>query len=193
MTGVVSRDMSRLLGAIGAFAEWSLALPEERPCYFLFGNPHEVAPAPYVDALHAATHPSGKDHFAYKMNEVVPTEAVAAGLRARFGLPFEAEDVFMTNGNFAGLSIVLRTIADPGDEVVFLSPPWFFYETLILAAGATPVRVRIDPVTFDPDLEAIAGALSERTRAIIVNSTHNPIYRVARSIIPQLARVSTIF
>ena len=59
----------------------------------------------------------------------------ARGLRERFGMPFRDEDVHMTNGNFAGLAIVLRTVVDPGDEVIFISPPWFFYETLIVAAG----------------------------------------------------------
>jgi aspartate aminotransferase len=178
MTDAVSREMSRLLGAIGPFAEWSISLPEDRPCDFLFGNPHEVAPPAYVDALLSATRPTGTDHYAYKMNEAVATQAVAAGLRARFGLPFQAEDVCMTNGNFAGLAIVLRTLVDPGDEVIYISPPWFFYETLILAAGATPVRVYADPVTFDLDLDAIAAAMTSRTRAIIVNSPHNPSGRI---------------
>ena len=41
----------------------------------------------------------------------------------------------MTNGGFAAIAVALRAIVEPGDEVVFLSPPWFFYELLILAAG----------------------------------------------------------
>jgi aspartate aminotransferase len=84
----------------------------------------------------------------------------------------------LTNGNFAGIAIVLRVIVDPGDEVIFVSPPWFFYETLILAAGARPVRVYADRHTFDLDLEAVAAALSPRTRAIIVNSPNNPSGRI---------------
>ena len=42
--------------------------------------------------------------------------------------------------------------SSPGDEVIFLSPPWFFYELLILAAGGEPVRVELDPPAFDLDL-----------------------------------------
>ena len=86
----------------------------------------------------------------------------------------------MTNGNFVGLAIALRTLVDPGDEVIFVSPPWFFYETLIVAAGATPVRVlrRSRAHDFDLDLEAIEAAITPRTRAIIVNSPHNPSGRI---------------
>jgi aspartate aminotransferase len=62
--------------------------------------------------------------------------------------------------------------------VIFVSPPWFFYESLIVAAGATPVRVNVDPATFDLDLGAIEAALTERTRAIIVNSPHNPTGKI---------------
>ena len=47
-----------------------------------------------------------------------------------------------------------------GDEVVFVSPPWFFYEPMILGAGATPIRVRTDPATFDLDVDAIEAALT---------------------------------
>jgi aspartate aminotransferase len=85
----------------------------------------------------------------------------------------------MTNGNFAGLAVALRTVVDVGDEVIFVSPPWFFYETLIVAAGATPVRVYADRErSFDLDLEAIEAAITPRTRAIIVNSPHNPSGRI---------------
>ena len=101
-----------------------------------------------VDALIAATTPRRADWYAYKMNERSSVRTVAASLRDRFGMPFEPEDVFMTNGNFGGLAVALRTVVDPGDEVVFISPPWFFYEALILASGASPVRVLADRGAF---------------------------------------------
>jgi aspartate aminotransferase len=182
--GPVSAQMRAVMEATGAFGRWAMspALSEglSRPsaCDFVFGNPHDVAPAAYVEALTRATQPTGPDHYAYKMNEAVATEAVASGLRDRFGLPFEADDVFMTNGNFSGLGISLHVLTDPGDEVIFISPPWFFYEALIVAAGATPVRVFTDRRTYDLDLDAIASAITTRTRAIIVNSPHNPSGRI---------------
>ena len=69
-------------------------------------------------------------------------------------------------------------MAGPGDEVIFLSPPWFFYEMLIGAAGATAVRVNLAPPHFELDAGAIEAAITERTRAVIVNSPHNPTGRI---------------
>jgi len=176
-----SEQIGRLWDAIGTFASWAIsdgAVPAPGGSDFLFGNPHEVAPDVYVDALRRAVEPAGPDHYAYTMSEPSATASVAEGLRARFGIPFAAEDVHMTNGNFSGLAIVLRAVADPGDEIVYISPPWFFYETLILAGGMTPVRVDAARPTFDLDLDAIRAAISPRTRAIIVNSPNNPSGRI---------------
>ena len=84
----------------------------------------------------------------------------------------------MTNGGFAAIAVTLRAIVEPGDEVIFLSPPWFFYELLIVAAGGTAVRVTLAPPGFDLDPAAIEAAITPRTRAIIVNTPHNPSGRV---------------
>jgi aspartate aminotransferase len=84
----------------------------------------------------------------------------------------------MTNGGFAAIAVALRAIVEPGDEVIFLSPPWFFYEVLILAAGGVPVRVPLAPPSFDIDPALIEGAITPRTRAVLLNTPHNPSGRV---------------
>jgi aspartate aminotransferase len=170
--------------ALGRFRDFATdaalwkELRKPEACDFMFGNPHELPLPGYVEALTKGTQPTGPQHYAYTMDLPQATAAIATRLRERFGLDFVAEDVHMTNGNFSGLAIVLRTVVDPGDEVIFLSPPWFFYEALIVAAGATAVRVSIDRATFDLDLKAIEAAITPRTRAIIVNSPHNPTGRI---------------
>ena len=183
--GTVSSQTRRLIDVLGAFGEFGMDddlwadLRKPEACDFMFGNPHDVASRAYVDALARATEPTGPSHYAYTMDLPAATSAVAAGLRDRFGIAFRDADIRMTNGNFAGIAIVLRTIVDPGDEVIFISPPWFFYETLIVAAGATPVRVYADRERwFDLDLDAVADAITARTRAIIVNSPNNPSGRI---------------
>ena len=145
---------------------------------FAFGNPNEMPLQSYVDALRTHLEPQSTDWFAYKLSEPKSQAAVARTLTARTGLAWDPADVAMTNGGFAALAVAFRTILEPGDEVVFLSPPWFFYEILILAAGGVPVRVPLAPPSFELDLAAIEAAITPRTRAVLLNSPHNPSGRV---------------
>jgi aspartate aminotransferase len=145
---------------------------------FAVGNPQEMPLPAYVEALQRHVVPQDKDWFAYKLSEAESQRTVAATLRARTGLDWDPADVAMTNGGFAAIAVALRTLVRPGDEVVFLSPPWFFYELLILVAGGEPVRVRLDPPAFDLDVDRIVAALTPRTRMVLVNSPHNPTGRV---------------
>ena len=195
--GAVSEQTKAIMDALGAFREFGTddalweALRRPESCDFMYGNPHDVAPQAYVDALVRAAQPTGRDHYAYTMDLPEAVASIGADLRGRFPVAFRDEDVHLTNGNFVGLAIALRTLVDPGDEVIFVSPPWFFYETLIVAAGATPVRVLADRAhDFDLDLGAIEAAITPRTRAIIVNSPHNPSGRIYTP--EQLTALATI-
>jgi aspartate aminotransferase len=145
---------------------------------FAVGNPQEMPLPDYVAALRAHVEPRDKDWFAYKLSEPASQRTVAETLSRRTGMEWDPADVAMTNGGFAALATAIRTLVDPGDEVIFLSPPWFFYEMLILAAGGEPVRVTLGPPAFDLAVEGIAAAIGPRTRAVIVNSPHNPSGRV---------------
>ena len=145
---------------------------------FTFGNPHEMPLRGYVEALHKHLEPRAPDWFAYKLSEPPAQAAVARALTDQTGLEWDPADVAMTNGGFAALAVAFRTILEPGDEVVFLTPPWFFYELLIRAAGGVPVRVALAPPTFDVDLAGISAAITPRTRAVLFNSPQNPSGRV---------------
>jgi aspartate aminotransferase len=145
---------------------------------FALGNPHEMPLPAFANALARWSAPQNKDWFAYTTSEPAAQELVAQTLRERYAVPFEAQDIFMTNGAFAAIAAALAAIVDPGDQVIFISPPWFFYEALIVAAGAQAVRVPADPLSFDLDLDSIAAAITERTRAILVNSPNNPTGRI---------------
>jgi aspartate aminotransferase len=159
---------------------------------FAVGNPQEFPLAGYVDALRTNVEPRRRDWFAYKDSEPKSRIAVARSLRARTGLPWDPADVAMTNGGFAALAVAMRTLVEPGDEVIFLSPPWFFYEFMILAAEGVPVRLRLAPPTFEPDMAEIAASITPRTRAIMFNSPHNPSGRVyPRETLEALAQVLT--
>jgi aspartate aminotransferase len=165
-----------LMRFFGSYGDVDRDDPET--CDLVAGNPQEAALPAFVDALQRWAVPRDPHWYAYKFNEDYAREAIAAGLAERRGIAFEARDVFVTDGAFAGLAMTMRAVTDPHDEVVFVSPPWFFYEALIVAAGATPVRVRCDLATWDLDVEAIAAALTDRTSAIIINSPNNPTGRI---------------
>ena len=145
---------------------------------FAVGNPLDFPMPAYVDALRANLEPRRRDWFAYKDSEPKSQITVARGLSKRTGMKWDPADVAMTNGGFAALAVAMRALVEPGDEVIFLSPPWFFYEFMILAADGVPVRLHLAPPAFEPDLEAIAAAITPRTRALIFNSPHNPSGRV---------------
>jgi aspartate aminotransferase len=159
---------------------WS-KIPDPPPpdvCDFAVGNPHDMPLDGFVEALQRWIQPQNKDWYAYKLNETRPRQLLSESLRQSHGLDFLPEDIFLTNGSFAGLTVALTAVVDPGEAVIFNSPPWFFYEPLILHVGGVPVRVKVHPETFDLDLEAIERAIQPITRAIIVNSPNNPTGRI---------------
>lgn len=175
-------EIQRVLGPMERFfAERMPALRErfgDDVCDFAAGNPQEDALDGYVEALRRWAEPQAPDWFAYKFSEPGAQAVVAASLREHLGIDFEPQDVAMTNASIAALAVTLRTICEPGDEVITISPPHFLYAPIIVATGATPVPVKADPATFDLDLDAIEAAISERTRAIIVNTPHNPTGKI---------------
>ncbi len=158
-----SLALQELTGPLLTFmtrSTWARRRGEPGVLDFTVGNPQEMPLPGYVDALRRQLEPRDKDWFAYQMSDAAACAAVAAGLAARLGAPFQAEDVLMTTGAFAGLSVTLKTLIDPGDEVIFLSPPWFFYEALIAAESGVPVRVRVQPPAFELDPSAVASAIT---------------------------------
>lgn len=193
-SGRIGRLME-ILAPINDFfvnSTWVQRMNDPGICDFVLGNPHEMPLPGFTAALQKWSRPQNKDWFAYKDSEPEARAAVAAALREQRGVQFAEEDILMTNGAFAGLSVTLAATTDPGEEVVFISPPWFFYESLIAAVGARPVRVHGDPVTFDLDLEAIEQAITPHTRAIIINSPNNPTGKIyPAGTLQQLANLLT--
>jgi aspartate aminotransferase len=149
-------------------------------CDFTFGNPQEMPLAEIQQALARWAAPQNKDWFAYKFSVPETVSMVVESLRRRHGIDFDPDDVSMTNGAFGALASSLRAVVDPGDEVIYLSPPWFFYVPMIVSLGAKPIRVDLPPPAFALPMEAIETAVSARTRAIILNSPHNPSGRIAQ-------------
>ena len=150
----------------------------EDACNFVAGNPQEIASPEYVEVLQRWAEPLDKDWYGYKMSHRPAQEAAAEGLSSELGIEFDPDDILLARGAHGALGAALAAVVDPGDEVIFISPPWFFYEAMILGVGATPIRTRVAPPIYDLDLEAIAGAITPRTRMILLNTPHNPTGRI---------------
>jgi aspartate aminotransferase len=194
MPSVLPRIAKALESTLGFLTdpEFESLLDDPRVNNFALGNPQELPLPELVGALQQALEPKDKNWFAYKMNEEASRRTIAESIGTRLGVHFAPEDVFVTNGGFGALAATLRAIAGPGDEVIFISPPWFFYEPLIIAVGAEPVRVRLHPPSFDLDSAAIAAAITSRTVAVLINTPHNPTGRVyPPDQLEELARVLT--
>ena len=175
LTNVLLKDMTAFMDFFLEYESFE-ASPDD--CDFVAGNPHEFALPEFVEALQRWSVPQDKDWFAYKMNEREAQEPAAEALRERTGVAFEPDDIAMTTGAFGGLTISMRAVVDPGDEVIFLTPPWFFYEAIVHSIGATPVRVPLEPPSFDLNVEGLAAAITDRTRAVIVNTPQTPTGRI---------------
>jgi aspartate aminotransferase len=178
--------MSRVLQATSHFdrfmteSTWNQRQMAGDPkmCDFVAGNPQELAHPKFVEALQKAAVPKNKDWYAYKMNEPGSQEIVVKSLKERTGIAFDPMDIFMTDGAFASIALCLQLLLDPGDEAVFMTPPWFFYEAMIVAAGGEAVPVKVDSQTFDLDIDAIKTAITNNTKVVIVNSPHNPTGKI---------------
>ncbi|MFM2274782.1 MAG: hypothetical protein RL211_654 [Pseudomonadota bacterium] len=106
-------------------------------------------------------------------------EAIAAKLKALHG-PFggreynAATDITITAGATQAIITAILAVVRPGNEVIVLEPCYDSYVPNIELAGGTVVRVPLIPGTFRPDFDKIAAAITPKTRAILVNSPHNP-------------------
>ena len=106
---------------------------------FVYGNPHEMPLTEYTQALVRWVEPRNKDWFAYTNNDPAAQKIVARTLQRTHGLPFRAEDISMTSGSFGALAAAMGALIDPWDEVIFISPPWFFYEAMITKHYGVPI------------------------------------------------------
>jgi aspartate aminotransferase len=177
----LARQAARALASAASLMRFLMQprdLEHPDACDFLAGNPQELASRAYVEAVQRAVVPDSRSYYGYGPPWQPAVRAVTAALAERLGLELEAEDVFLTRGASSGLGTALRALIDPGDEVVLMSPPWFFYESMVLGEGAEPVKVPLAGDNFDLDPDAIRQAITPRTRAVIVNTPHNPSGRI---------------
>ncbi len=142
---------------------------------FTLGNPDVEPPEPVIAALRRVVAENRPRSHAYMPNAGYPgvRDTIARGLAGRTGLPFTAADVIMTVGAAGAINIVLKSILDPGDEVILLNPIFPEYRFYVENHGGKVVLAETDE-RFQPDLNRIAAAITPRTKAIVLNTPNNP-------------------
>jgi aspartate aminotransferase len=143
---------------------------------FTLGNPDVEPPAEFHgEFLKLAQAPvAGMHRYMNNAGYAETRGAVAKALSAASGLPVKAAQVVMTCGAGGALNVVLKTILNPGDEVIILTPFFVEYRFYIDNHGGEPVEVWTDRDTFQLDIPAIEAAITEKTRSIIICSPNNP-------------------
>ena len=102
-------------------------------------------------------------------------EAIATKIAAQHGHQYSAaSEITVTAGATQAIITAILAVVRPGDEVIVLEPCYDSYVPNIELAGGTVVRVPLTPGTFRPDFTKIQAAITPRTRALLINSPHNP-------------------
>jgi aspartate aminotransferase len=159
--------------------EIGIQLKKERGAENVFdysiGNPEVEPPDAVIAALRQVVAENRKGSHGYMPNAGYPPvrEKIAAMLSARSGVRFGVEDILMTTGAAGAINVMLKSILDPGDEVIVLNPYFPEYRFYIENHGGRVVPVETG-AQFEIVPERVAAALTPRTRALILNSPNNP-------------------
>ena len=138
------------------------------------GEPDFDTPRHIVDAGIQALQ-DGYTHYGPTPGLPELREAIARNSREVRGIDTNPSHVVVTPGAKPIMFYVILALAEPGAEVIYPNPGFPIYESMIRFAGATPVPMQLlEEKAYHPDLDDLAGKITDRTRLIIVNSPENP-------------------
>ena len=138
------------------------------------GFPDFTAASALFDAVARHMH-AGHNQYSPMAGQPVLRAAVSAKMAAVYGAQYDADtEITITAGATQAVYAAIAALAGQGDEVIVFEPAFDSYVPGIRLAGAVPVFVRLDAPDFLPDWDAVARAITSRTRLIITNTPHNP-------------------
>jgi aspartate aminotransferase len=145
------------------------------------GDPSFDIPVPAREAMEKALR-DGMTHYTASTGIAALRQAIFEKVTTENGLHVPSPDyVVVTNGGMHGLYIIFRALLEPGDEVILPDPMWTEIAENIRLAGGKPLPVRLrleNRYQYEP--AAIEAAVTKKTRAIFINTPHNPIGMVAQ-------------
>lgn len=101
-------------------------------------------------------------------------ETIAQSINRKFGTAFSYKNIIMSVGAASGLNVVFKTLLNPGDEVIVFAPYFVEYRSYIGNYDGAVVEVSPDTSTFQPNLAEFEQKITEKTKAVLVNSPNNP-------------------
>lgn len=144
---------------------------------FSLGNPNVPAPAAVKEAaLQVLNEEDPLMVHGYMSNSGYEDvrEAIAASLNRRFGTGYDAGNLVMTVGAAGGMNVIFKTLLNPGDEVIAFAPYFGEYRAYVSNYDGVLKVVPPDTETFQPNLAAFEKLITEKTKAVIVNTPNNP-------------------
>lgn len=170
-----SKSTIREIAAYGAARK--AAIGADKVFDFSLGNPSVPAPEEVRLSIEKAlTLPAVQLHgYTPAAGLPVVRDTLAKSLNRRYGTNYSANDLYITCGAAAALTISFHTLCNPGDEVIVIAPYFPEYKVFIEAAGAHCVEVLADQKTFQIDVEAVENAITSKTKAVVINSPNNPV------------------
>ncbi len=149
----------------------------ENVCDFSLGNPNVPAPESVkramIDVLEM-TDPNNLHGYMPNVGFPEVREAIAADINKKHGTALGARNIVMCTGAAAGLNVVLKTLLDPGSEVLAFAPFFVEYGNYVSNHGGVMKVIPPNFPDFRPDPAALAACISPKTRALIINSPNNP-------------------
>lgn len=144
---------------------------------FSLGNPSVPAPTAVKDAIREILDQEDSLMVHGYMSNVGYADvrqAVAESLNRRFGTDFHENNIIMTVGAAGGLNVILKTLLNPGDEVLTFAPYFTEYGNYVANYDGRLVVVSPNTVDFQPNLREFAEKITPKTKAVIVNNPNNP-------------------
>src|SRR5574340_1208003 len=137
------------------------------------GEPKSKSP---IDAIVSCTGILNTGDIKYSPADgiVALKKAVIRYTEENYGRLVSPDNVIISSGAKQSIMVLLYTILDPKDEVIFPAPYWVSYPEMVKLAGGVPVIVRPEDGTFQPTVEEIEEAIGSYTKAILLNSPNNP-------------------
>ena len=144
---------------------------------FSLGNPSVPAPDSVREAIIELvnnTDPTVLHGYMSNAGFEDVRQTIAESLNRRFDTKFSAKNLIMTVGAASGLNVILKTVLNPGEEVIVFAPYFLEYGAYVRNYDGVFVEISPDTTTFQPNLAEFEQKITPKTKAVIVNTPHNP-------------------